>query len=60
MNFLMVEKIFFYTAFALYAGAMILFFVFFALKSQRAGKHANLLMTAAFLAAAASTAAAFF
>ena len=34
MNFLLVEKIFFYTAFGLYAGAMALFFVFFALNSE--------------------------
>ena len=34
MNFLLVEKIFFYAAFALYAGAMALFFLFFALKSE--------------------------
>ena len=49
MNFLLVEKIFFYAAFALYAAAMILFFVFFALKSEKAGKIANALMAAAFV-----------
>ena len=49
MNFLLVEKIFFYAAFALYAGAMALFFLFFALKSEKAGKYANALMTAAFV-----------
>ena len=49
MNFLLVEKIFFYAAFALYAAAMILFFVFFALKSEKAGKIANALMAAVFV-----------
>ena len=50
MDILTVEKLFFYGAFALYAGAMALFFVFFALKKETAGKAANWLMILAFAA----------
>ena len=50
MNFLMIEKVFFYAAFALYAGAMMLFFFFFILKNEKPGKLANVLMIAAFTA----------
>ena len=49
MIFLQVEKVCFYAAFAAYALAMVLFFVFFALKKEDVGKYGNLAMAAAFL-----------
>ena len=48
MNFLQIEKIFFYGSMISYVAAMALFFVFFALKQDKAGKIANVLMFVAF------------
>lgn len=49
MNFLMIEKIFFYASLVLYICAMGMFFAFFALKAEKNGKIANILMAAAFI-----------
>lgn len=48
MSFLQVEKIFFYASMASYIGAMVMFFVFFALKRDQFGKNGNSLMVLAF------------
>lgn len=49
MNYLLIEKGFFYATLFSYIAAMALFFVFFALKSEKAGRIANTVMIAAFL-----------
>lgn len=50
MIFLEIEKVCFYAAFACYVAAMVMFFVFFALKKDKFGKVGNYLMIAAFAA----------
>lgn len=45
----MMEQICFYAALIAYIGAMAMFFVFFAVKKDKAGQYANLLMTAGFV-----------
>lgn len=50
MNYLQLESICFYVSMAAYAVAMVLFFVFFAVKKDKAGKTANMLMCVAFAA----------
>lgn len=49
MNFLQIEKMFFYGTFVAYVLAMALFFVFFAIKKEKAGKLANAAMLVAFV-----------
>lgn len=48
MNFLQIEKVFFYGTMAAYIGAMMLYFVFFAVKKDKPGKIANGFLLAAF------------
>lgn len=49
MNYLAIEKIFFYGTMAAYVAGMMLFFIFFALKDKKYGRYGNYAMIAAFV-----------